>query len=194
MIDTDREEHQDAGKSSFQLIDSTKFFGELGLKKGSTFLDVGCGRGQYSIAASEIIGDEGLVYAIDIWKEGITNLKEKILAKKINNINTMVDDISKKIPIDNDSVDVCLMANVLHGFVQEAAEKTFREITRVLNAQGVLAIIEFKKIDNLPGPPIKIRLAPEEIEEIANLFGFRKKQVVEVGAYNYLITFSKEIT
>jgi DNA polymerase III epsilon subunit-like protein len=31
-----------AGKSSFELIDSVKFFRELNLKTGSTFLDVAC--------------------------------------------------------------------------------------------------------------------------------------------------------
>ena len=36
-----------AGKSSFELIDSAKFFRELDLKKGITFLDLACGWGTY---------------------------------------------------------------------------------------------------------------------------------------------------
>ena len=34
-----------AGKSSFGLIDTAKFFREINLKKGTTFLDVACGWG-----------------------------------------------------------------------------------------------------------------------------------------------------
>ena len=48
-----------AGKSSFKLIDTAKFFSELDLQKGVTFLDVACGWGLYSLAASDIVGKEG---------------------------------------------------------------------------------------------------------------------------------------
>ncbi|GAG45571.1 unnamed protein product, partial [marine sediment metagenome] len=56
-----------AGKSSFGLIDIAKFFSELDLQKGVTFLDVACGWGLYSLAASDIVGKEGQVYAVDLW-------------------------------------------------------------------------------------------------------------------------------
>ena len=36
-----------AGKSSFDLIDTEKFFQELNLQKGISFLDVASGRGAY---------------------------------------------------------------------------------------------------------------------------------------------------
>lgn len=193
MKNTHKKEHHDAGKNSFGLIDTAKFFKEFDLKKGSTFLDAGCGRGEYAIAASKIIGDGGLIYAIDKWEEGIADLQEQIYGKGIKNIKTMVGDISKQIPIDRDSVDVCLLAVVLHGIAQskDAAEGTFKEITKVLKPQGMLAIIEFKKDDSPPpGPPNNIRLSPEEIENMIAPFGFRKERVVEVGPHNYLITFS----
>lgn len=66
-----------AGKSSFERIDSARFFRELDLKKGITFLDLACGRGTYSLAVSEIIGPAGRVYAVDLWEEGILGLKSK---------------------------------------------------------------------------------------------------------------------
>lgn len=194
MKNTNKKEHHDAGKSSFGLIDTTKFFKELDLKKGSTFLDAGCGSGEYAIAASKIIGDGGLIYAMDKWEEGIADLQEHISGKGIKNIKAMVGDISKQIPIDRDSVDICLLAVVLHGLVQknDAVERTFKEIVRALKPQGILAIIEFKKNDNPPpGPPSNIRLSPEEIESMIVPYGFRREQAIKVGPHNYLITFRK---
>jgi len=38
----------------------------LGLKKGVTFVDLGCGYGTFTLAASSIVGSEGHVYAVDI--------------------------------------------------------------------------------------------------------------------------------
>ena len=45
-----------AGKSSFELIDSTLLFRELDLKPGVTVLDLACGKGAYTLAASEKVG------------------------------------------------------------------------------------------------------------------------------------------
>ena len=64
-----------AGKSSFDLIDSDKFFNELDLRKGILFLDVASGKGAYSLAVSDIIGPQGSVFAVDLWAEGIEMLK-----------------------------------------------------------------------------------------------------------------------
>jgi len=50
-----------AGKSSFELIDSVVFFRELDLKPGMTVLDLACGKGAYSLAASEKVGPKGTV-------------------------------------------------------------------------------------------------------------------------------------
>ncbi|MDH3878512.1 MAG: class I SAM-dependent methyltransferase, partial [Desulfobacterales bacterium] len=103
-----------AGKNSFGLIDSAKFFQELDLKTGSTFLDVACGWGAYSLAASDIIGKDGQVYAVDLWEEGISSLRKEADSKGIQNLATFVSDVAQNIPVEDDGVDVCLMATVLH--------------------------------------------------------------------------------
>ena len=56
-----------AGKSSFDLIDAAAFYREIDLQKGITFLDLACGRGAYSLKASEIVSSGGTVYAVDLW-------------------------------------------------------------------------------------------------------------------------------
>ena len=103
-----------AGRSSFSLINPEKVLDGLRLKPGAVFLDMACGTGQYAVAASEIVGDEEFVYAIDLWEEGITTLTEEISVKGIKNIRAMVGDITKPMAIDRECVDVCLMATALH--------------------------------------------------------------------------------
>ena len=190
MENIPKEKPPRAGRSSFSLIDPEKVFGQLRLKKGSTFLDMASGRGEYAIAASQVIGDEGLVYAIDLWEEGIVTLVEQASAKGIKNLKPILGDIGKRIPIENKSVDVCLMATVLHELVlTESADGALKEAARVLNSDGFLAIIEFNKVERPPGPPIHIRLTPEDVESIVTPHGFRKERVIDVGPHNYLITF-----
>ncbi len=184
------EKPQGAGGSSFQLIDAEIVLEKLQLKKGNTFLDLACGQGEYAIEFSKIVGEEGLIYAVDLWDQNIVQLRKALSAAGIKNIKAIVADVSKVMPIGNDSVDVCLMATVLHDLILEkAADEAIKEVVRVLKPKGLLAIIEFKKIDGPPGPPMKIRLSPNEVESIVGPFGFIKNGVKEVGEYNYLMTF-----
>jgi ubiquinone/menaquinone biosynthesis C-methylase UbiE len=125
-----------AGKSSFKLIDTAKFFSELDLQNGVTFLDVACGWGSYSLAASDIVGKEGQVYAVDLWEEGILNLRKEAVSKGSQNLEAFVSDVSQNIPIENDCVDVCLMATALHDFVGDQVDRgAMKEIVRVMKPE-----------------------------------------------------------
>ena len=181
-----------AGRSSFALVDKDKVFGELQLEGGISFLDLGCGRGEYALIASEIVGNEGVVYGIDLWEEGINFLQEEASARGSKNIKAMVADAGKKIPLEDTSIDVCFMATVFHDLVlANTAEGALKEVFRVLKEGGVLAILEFKKIDGPPGPPLSSRLAPEEVEERVIPYGFEIVGLKEMGPYNYLQSFLK---
>ena len=182
-----------AGKSSFGLIDTVKFFHELDLEKGITFLDIACGRGNYSLAVSEIIGRNGQVYAVDLWEEGILNIKNEAAAKEIQNITSFVSDASQHIPVENNSVDVCLMATVLHDFVGDKVDPgVMQEIVRVIKPNGVLAIVEFYKKEGPPGPPKPVRLSPQEVDRILSGYGFRQNRLIDIGPDNYLQIFIKK--
>jgi ubiquinone/menaquinone biosynthesis C-methylase UbiE len=178
-----------AGKSTFELIDPEILFGELHLKEGTSFLDLGCGRGEYAIAAAVFTG-EGQIYGIDLWAEGIAVLQEQASAKGLRNLTGWVSDISKQVPLNNRSIDVCLMATVLHDLGESDADKTLAEVRRVVTPEGLLAVVEFKKIEGPPGPPFRIRLSPEDVSRIVTPHGFKERRVLEVGPYHYLLTFS----
>ncbi len=64
------------------------------------------------------------------------------------------------------------------------------EIARVLKPGGRLCIIEFKKVEDGPGPPLSVRLSPEETEEVVAPLGFVKDRVTDVGPFHYLIAAS----
>ena len=181
-----------AGKSSFELIDSDKLFRELDLQKGITFLDVACGRGAYCLSVSDIIGPNGIVYAVDLWEEGIESLKAAAEEKGVHNISAFVSNAGQRIPVEDDSIDACLMATVLHDFVEDQInEGVLGEIARVIKPAGILAVMEFKKIEGPPGPPKHIRLSPEDVVAMLATYGFKKERFTDVGPYNYLLIFSK---
>ncbi len=180
-----------AGGSSFDLIDVQKLFAEIEWRQGITFVDVACGYGYYSIAASKYIGDNGVVYAIDLWPDGIDHLSQYIKAQHIYNIQAVLADARNMIPLKSSSIDVCLLATVLHDFIQENTEAgVLEEIHRILKPGGRFLVIEFKKIASKPGPPVEIRLLPEQVESIVTPYGFRSVKTTGIGAFNYLSLFA----
>jgi ubiquinone/menaquinone biosynthesis C-methylase UbiE len=180
-----------AGKSSYDLIDPGILWAALNLPQGITFLDLGCGQGNYSLAAASRIGPTGVVYAVDLWEEGVAVLRERAAREGRANLKPLAAPAGQ-IPMKSGSVDVGLMATVLHDLVEAGtAAGALAEVSRVIKAGGQLAIVEFDKIDGPPGPPRHIRLDPAEVEALVAPYGFARQQTVKLGPYNYLITFVK---
>jgi len=179
-----------AGKSSYDLIDWESFIAALKPEPGTIILDMACGVGKYAIALSGFVGDSGRIFAFDLWEEGIKALEREIETAGIQNITAGVFDIGGKLPIESASIDICLMATVLHDLVQDNTDDgALREAARLLKPEGTLAILEFKKIDGPPGPPRSIRLSRDELERLVFPYGFRLAGSTVVGEFNYMSLF-----
>ena len=189
-MDDTRKKPKGAGKSSFEFIDPNLLKANLPIRPGSAVLDLACGKGAYSFFLSDIVGDQGLVYALDLWEEGIIFLEEQIETRNLTNIMTLVADAAKEIDIEDYSLDLCLMATVLHDFEEAGqTDAVLKEVKTLLKPRGCLAVLEFKKIEGPPGPPVQIRLSEKEANQLVTPYGFKKGKTVDLGEYHYLTTF-----
>ena len=181
-----------AGKTSFDLIDTDVFFKLLDLKKDYVFLDLACGRGVYVMAIAERFGQAGKIIGVDLWAEGIELLNTEAGSRGLSFVEGLVGDAGGKIPVADASVDVLLIATALHDFYNDGiADKALQEIGRMLKPDGRIVIIEFKKIDGPPGPPITSRLAPDEVTELLASHHFIGTPAIELGESTYLMTFTQ---
>ena len=189
----DQAKPKGAGKSSFELINADILKQMLPVNQGSVILDLACGKGLYSRFLSDLTGASGLVYAVDLWEEGLQRLEKEMQRKEDTNILTIKADATKEIDIDAHSLDLCLMATVLHDFKEMgAAQIVLKQVLNLLNPGGYLAVIEFKKIDGPPGPPAHIRLSQEETEKLVTGLGFKKIDAADIGPYNYVVLFASQ--
>jgi ubiquinone/menaquinone biosynthesis C-methylase UbiE len=180
-----------AGKSSFDLVELPKLLELLDLKKGDRLVDIGCGRGAYSLALAPFVGPEGKIIAVDLWEEGIEHLAREIESRNIKNVEPKIADATKSLPVEDGWADVCFSSTVFHDLVHAGGhEKTLEEIKRILKPDGVFDLIEFQKIDGPPGPPIEIRIGPEELGEMLAPFGFEFRRVEVLEPYLYFAEFS----
>ncbi len=192
MAETSGGQPTAAGSSSFDLVDAGALLRRAGLGPGHTFLDAACGRGPYTLAARDIVGETGLLYGLDLWLEGIASLRAEAAARGIANLVAAVVDLGAPLPVPDAAVDVALLATVLHDLAQDGKEgRALAELARVLAPGGTLAVLEFRKIDGPPGPPARIRLAADEVEALVVPHGFAPDSVGDEGPYTYLSLFRR---
>jgi ubiquinone/menaquinone biosynthesis C-methylase UbiE len=181
------------GPSSFWMHDSERVFAAIGLCEGQRFLDLGCGPGDYSLAAAHIVGPSGWVYALDIWQAMVELLESETRSRKIENLTAMFADIASPLPFPNNAVDACLISTVLHmPKMTREIPSLSAEVHRVLAPGGCLAIIEVNR-DSDTGPPKNLRLSPEGLESQLSAAGFLRKGLVDLGR-TFLIHFEKPYT
>jgi ubiquinone/menaquinone biosynthesis C-methylase UbiE len=180
-----------AGKTSFGLIDTELFFNSLDLKPGDVFLDLACGRGVYILAIAERFGHAGQIIGVDLWPDGIAELNAEAQARGMTAVEGLVGDAGDRIPVADSSVDVLLIATALHDFYNDGiAGEALAEIKRVIKPRGRIVIIEFKKIDGPPGPPITSRLAPKEVIKLLEPYQMSVTSELALGAFTYLVSFT----
>ena len=177
--------------TSYGMQDPEMVFGELGLERGDVFLDVGCGIGEYALHAASLVGDSGLVYALDASGDLIEELSAQVRRDGLTCVTALVADATETLPIQDNVVDACLVATVLHiPQVTENADCLFSEICRVLKPGGRVAIVECSMKDLSYGPPATMRLSPAVIKAMAARFDLRRVNELDLG-FNYLITLSR---
>lgn len=61
-----------------EMLPVNKILDEIGLKAEDNLADIGCGIGYFSFPAADVIGSNGLVYALDVKEEMIEELDKRI--------------------------------------------------------------------------------------------------------------------
>lgn len=120
-----------------------KFLEDIGIKKGQRVLDFGCGSGNYTIPIARIVGEEGLVYALDKDRGILDQLMRKAELMGLRNITRLDTSKGSGIGLDNESVDVVLLYDVLHRYYFPRAEdrrQLLREVYRVLTPNALLSL------------------------------------------------------
>lgn len=112
---------------------------KAGIAEGQQVLDFGCGSGNYTISAARIVGQRGVVYALDKNPEALDRLMARAASEDLCNIHRMDVAENGRIPLAAESVDAVLLYDVLHGGYfpnQSDRRSALRELYRVLRKGG----------------------------------------------------------
>ncbi len=109
----------------------------FGIQKGQTVVDWGCGTGRYLKQASELVGDKGTVYAVDIHQlaiEAAANIASKY---NLQNVHPVLTD-GKSVNIPPQKADLVYALDMFHMVKDTKAFLT--ELCRITKPDGVLIL------------------------------------------------------
>lgn len=179
-----------AGKSSFDLVDFDKLVSQLAINPGEVVADLGCGAGNYTLALAAAGKKISTLHALDLWGEGIEQLKREAAQRGYGNVHPAQANIGEKLPLEDRSVDLALMATVFHDLVEDGTgEGALNEVKRVLKPNGRFALVEFKKVEGRRGPPQAVRISAPELAEKLSDRGFKELHTTDLGPDLYLSVF-----
>jgi len=146
--------------SSYDFVDRAPVLGALAGVR--CVLDLGCGRGDWSLALARA-GTP--VLAVDRWRAGLNWLRRQTGELPLQWLEA---DLGAPLPLADGAAGGALLSLVLHHLAASGrAQDLLAQIARVLAPDGVLAIIEFLPVPPPPGPPLAVRLKPAQVLALA---------------------------
>jgi len=130
--------------------EGAEFLRKVGIRKSRIVLDFGCGVGHYSIPAARIVGNNGIVYAIDSEEHPLKELQQKAKAHNLTNIKIIKTSGQMKLPLQSECVDVILLYDVLHYLKKDIRRKLYHEAFRLLRRDGLLSVYPKHILENDP--------------------------------------------
>lgn len=178
--------HHHRGKSSEQYLDKNTILNALVMRPGQIILDAGCGNGYMAKAFAEQLDGTGKVYALDPDEISINILQSETEGTVIE---PFIGDITTQTKLEDTSIDLIYLSTVFHGFTETQIAGFLQEVRRLLKPKGRLAILEIVKEETPFGPPLDIRLSPEELKQIIPL---NPTHLIMAGPYFYIQIFGNE--
>jgi len=175
-----------------ELLDARVLLEKLGVCENAKIADLGCGtRGYFTLQAAKLVGFQGIIYAVDVVKSVLENIKSMANLFGLSNIKPIWADLEVKegTKISENSLDFCMLNNIL--FQTEKDEFIIREASRILKSGGKLLITDWKKIKTPFGPPVEKRSDPEKIKIFAQNQGLFLEEEMDAGPYHYGLIFVK---
>lgn len=176
------------------LLDVRDLLGRAQIAPGMHIADFGAGQtGHLVFPAAQIIGEHGIVYAVDILPDVLAEIKKRAAATSCLQIKPVWADIERVngVSIPKDSLDVVFIVNVLHNAAKMAV--VLSEADRVLKKKGRLVIVDWiQKVGTL-GPDPADRLDFASIISWARDRAYAVQEDFSVSAYSRgLILFKHE--
>jgi len=161
----------------WEMKEGAEFLCKVGIRKNQIVLDFGCRVGHYTIPAAKIVGNNGIVYAVDTEDHTLKKLQQKAKVHNLTNIKIIKTSGQMKLPLQSECVDVILLYDVLHYLKKDIRRKLYHEAFRLLRRDGLLSVYPKHTFENDPIQEFRrLSLSDVKHEIESSNFVFEQKQ------------------
>jgi ubiquinone/menaquinone biosynthesis C-methylase UbiE len=171
-----------------QEEEPSKLLPALKFKPGDVVADIGAGSGYLTFRIAKLVGPKGKVLAVDIQKEMLDLIRQRMKARRITNVEPIKGTESDpKLPAN--SVDLILMVDVYHEF--EYPFEMTEAMVRALKPGGRLVFVEYRLED--PTVPIKLvhKMTERQVRKEMEIHALTWAQTDERLPRQHIIVFKK---
>jgi len=148
------------------------------------FIDIGCGGGFFSLLAAKMVGESGMVYAVDSDFDAIERLKAEAEREHCSNIRVK-NAAAEETVFCTACADIVFYSMVLHDFRDPV--QVLQNAKKMVKPTGVLVNLDWKKQQMQFGPPFKIRFSEQDAQGLLKMTGFKVMNVKDAGPFHYLV-------
>ncbi len=165
------------------FADPVKNLKQFGLREDMIVADLGAGTGFYSVAAGEMV-PKGKVYAVEIIKDYVATIKNKVHNANLHNVECFWGNVEKVggTKIRDGIVDAVIVSNIL--FQIESKDKFIEEIKRISKVGGKVLVVDWT--DSSPvGPNTENAFSKEKALSLFQKKGFVLERDIDAGEHHY---------
>jgi len=174
-----------------KFLEPKKILNQIGISQDMKVADLGCGSGYMAFEAARMVGPSGIVYAVDIQKSVLSNLRSNIAFYGLRNVKPIWADI--EVPgsteIEDDSLDLVLL--VMNLYQAKEHNNILADAYKMLKPNGRILIVDWKREAIPIGPDVKFRISYDAARKMAQNVGFKYVGDVETDPYHFGILFKK---
>jgi len=115
---------------------------EIGVAKGMRVADIGAGYGYFAFPAAEMVGKEGIVYAVEPDPKRAAEISRRAVEKGANNLRVLVAGAEDLSGIPDGEVDVAISMASFHHFAD--AQRALDELKRIVKPGGRVYVRDVK--------------------------------------------------
>lgn len=163
------------------FTDPLKNLKAFGLREDNIVADLGAGTGFYSLAAGPIVS-RGKVYAVELQKDFLDTIKNRVHEANLNNVEIILGDVEKPggTKIGDGIADAVIASNILFQVTDK--ESFIEELKRILKIKGRVLLIDWSESSIMGGTSV---VSKDKAREMFEKRGFVFDREIDAGGHHY---------
>jgi len=161
----------------------------LGIKRGMTICDMGCGNGYYALQMAQMTGEKGYVIGVDVQPEMLSLLRDRMEKDGVENIIPILGSFHNP-HLPENMVDLILLVDVYHEFSHP--EQMLAAMRKSLKPDGLAVFLEYRKEDrSVPIKPLH-KMSKKQVNKELTANGFKLVKEFDELPWQHMMFFGKD--